>query len=214
MFTIMHISDLHRSPTHPISNEELISCLLADHERQRREIPSISSPDAVIVTGDIIQGVPLDFVDYTSELRRQYNLASEFLDELAQRFVEGDRSRIIILPGNHDVDWNTAYNSMKAIDENSPFWPQDLRRALAQQGSPFRWCWKTRRLFRINDHGTYHNRFSRFWEFFSRFYEGVKLSLPISVESYYNLFELNGGKIVVTAYSTPNMPPIPGEACH
>lgn len=143
MYTIMHISDLHRSPTHPISNDELLSCLVADQERQRREIPPISPPDAIIVTGDLIQGVPLDFDDYTSELHRQYNVAREFLIELAQRLIDGDRSRVIVLPGNHDVDWNTAQNVMKPIDENSQFWPPDIRRALFQHDSPFRWYWKT-----------------------------------------------------------------------
>jgi len=106
MFTIMHISDLHRSPTHPISNDELLSCLVADRERQRCEAPHVSPVDAIIVTGDIIQGVLLGFEDYTSELRRQYAVALQFLIELAERFVDGDRSRVILLPGNHDVDWN------------------------------------------------------------------------------------------------------------
>src|SRR5437867_6953815 len=120
MFTIMHISDLHRSPTHPISNDELISTLVVDRERQLRERQSINSINAIIVTGDIIQGVPLGFEDYTTELRQQYEVALTFLIELADRFLGGDRSHVILLSGNHDVDWNVARNAMTLVDEASP----------------------------------------------------------------------------------------------
>jgi len=98
---------------------------------------------------------------------------------------------------------------MTPVDETSKFWPQDFRRALSQHGSLFRWCWKTRQLFRVNDVDSYEKRFARFWEFFAGFYEGIDLPLQLSADKhedlfgkYYNLFELDVGKIAVAAFNS------------
>jgi len=40
-------------------------------------------PDAIVASGDIIQGVPLGTTNYRFELDRQYSVALDFLDELA-----------------------------------------------------------------------------------------------------------------------------------
>ena len=37
MFTILHISDLHRSPTDPIENSTLLGSLLSDLDRYKVE---------------------------------------------------------------------------------------------------------------------------------------------------------------------------------
>lgn len=58
-FSIMHISDLHRSPHDPISNDELISALVGDRDRYTREDPSVRPPDAIVVSGEVVQGFPL-----------------------------------------------------------------------------------------------------------------------------------------------------------
>jgi 3',5'-cyclic AMP phosphodiesterase CpdA len=58
-YTILHISDLHRSPTHPIGNDELLSSLVSDFERAATEDPTFGPPDAIVVSGDLVQGVPL-----------------------------------------------------------------------------------------------------------------------------------------------------------
>src|SRR4051812_28241311 len=112
-YSILHISDLHRSKRDPISNDELISALVGDRDRYTQEDPKIPIPQAIVVSGDLIQGVTLDTVDYTEQIKMQYEVAEAFLDELAKRFVNGDRSKVIIIPGNHDVDWNTAFKAMK-----------------------------------------------------------------------------------------------------
>src|SRR3989442_15802995 len=102
MFSILHISDLHRSPDDPISNEELLSALLRDRDRYLKEDPQVSAPQAIVVSGDIIQGVPLRATDFGPKLAEQYAVAEKFVHELANSFVDGDRSRVIIVPGNHD----------------------------------------------------------------------------------------------------------------
>src|SRR5258708_170016 len=114
-YSILHISDLHRSPTDPISNDELISALVSDRNRYVTEKPSIRAPDAIVVSGDIIQGVLLGTAEYETALAEQYATAETFLDELVKRFASNDRSRVVIIPGNHDVDWNTAFNAMAPV---------------------------------------------------------------------------------------------------
>ena len=116
-FSILHISDLHRSPRDPISNDELISALVSDRDRYVHEDPLISIPEAIVVSGDIIQGVPLGTDDFAAKLADQYAVAEQFLDELVRRFLDGDKSRLVMVPGNHDIDWNTALSALERVDE-------------------------------------------------------------------------------------------------
>jgi len=116
-FSILHISDLHRSPGDPISNDELISALIGDRDRYMHEDPAITAPGAIVVSGDIIQGVPLGTEDFAAKVEEQYAVAEEFLDHLVRRFLGGDRSKIIIVPGNHDVDRNTARSAFECVGE-------------------------------------------------------------------------------------------------
>ena len=57
MPVLMHISDLHRSTEEPVSNAELVAALERDLHRQSDEHPSISRPDALIVSGDLVKGL-------------------------------------------------------------------------------------------------------------------------------------------------------------
>src|SRR5437764_891905 len=116
-FAILHVSDIHRSPTDPIGNDELISTLVADRDAYRTESPRVPAPDAIVVSGDLVYGARLGDRDFERTLRDQYDDALEFLDRLAQRFVDGDRSRVVLVPGNHDVDWNTAFTAMRRPEE-------------------------------------------------------------------------------------------------
>ena len=56
--SVLHISDLHRDPENPIRNQVLLDSLERDRRRYTgEEMPRIRSPDLIIVSGDIIQGV-------------------------------------------------------------------------------------------------------------------------------------------------------------
>jgi hypothetical protein len=57
-----------------------------------------------------VYGVKPGATEATEELRRQYAQAEEFFVGLAERFFDGNRERIVILPGNHDV----CYEDMMA----------------------------------------------------------------------------------------------------
>ena len=199
-FSIMHISDLHRSPRDPISNDELVSALVQDRDRYILEEPSIAGPQAIVVSGDVIQGVPLDTEDFETRIEEQYAVAEEFLDELVRRFVDGDRSRLVMVPGNHDVDWNTAYSALEPVSNDSI--PGDLRAELHAEDSLLRWDWKSRRLYRIADPELYERRMGAFWRFFDRFYEGVAEPMTVQNPADVRLFSLYDDRIGVAAYNS------------
>lgn len=198
MYTLLHLSDLHRSKHDPISNDELLSCLITDSERHKTENPQITKPNAIIVSGDIIQGLPLGATDYPAALDIQYDEAIDLLAKLSDAFVEGDRSRVIIVPGNHDVDWNASRSAMEKVDIKD----QDIPALLSLAGSPYRWSWKTQELFRISDITKYETRLDSFRKLIEEFYVGTALQYPIDPNLYWNLFALDEGKIVVCAFNS------------
>lgn len=166
MFSILHISDLHRSSRDNITNDELLSAMIGDRSRYIRETPPIKAPDAIVISGDIIQGVPLDTPDAPAKLAQQYATAEAFIIELTNHFVDGDRSKVAIIPGNHDIDWVMARSAMTIVTTDDM--PKDLAAELNQDGSLYRWNWKARELFKITDAAAYQRRLEPFWSFFER----------------------------------------------
>ncbi len=199
-YSIMHISDLHRSTRDSISNEELLSALVNDRERYTREEPSIAAPQAIIVSGDIIQGVRLGTENFALEIEDQYAVAEEFLDELVSRFLDGDRSRLIMVPGNHDVDWNTAYQALEPVHTDSV--TGDIKAELYAEDSLLRWDWKNFQLYRISNTGLYEQRLAAFWRFFDRFYDGVSGLMTSQNPADARLFSLCDDRIGVAAYNS------------
>jgi hypothetical protein len=200
MFCILHITDLHRSKADPISNAELLSALLNDRTRYVREDPPISPPQAIVVSGDLVQGVGLGHPDPDTELAAQYDVAYDCLAQLTDRFVDGDRSKVILIPGNHDIDWNRARASMEAVDPKDL--PGELPWALYEPDSPYRWDWKKREIFVIRDKDTYRQRLGAFWQFFERFYTGVPGLLQVAPWLDANLYSLDQGRIGVAAFNS------------
>lgn len=200
MYTILHLSDLHRSPEEPVSNDSLIAALLTDQDRYAGETPFVQQADAIVVSGDIIQGARLGHPNWAGVIASQYAAASSFLDELAKRFLDGDRSRLVIVPGNHDVCWNTAHAAMERVAETD--YPGDIYGALIEPDSRYRWSWRDRALFRIVDEARYAQRLSAYWDFIDGFYDGVPLPIPIDRSRPYHLFELDDRRIVVATFDS------------
>ncbi len=200
MFSILHISDLHRSRDEPIDNDSLIAALLADCDRYMGELPIVPPPDAIVVSGDLIQGAPIGDANWQGAMRDQYLVASEFLDHLVRRLLGGDRSKLVIVPGNHDVCWNTSFASMERVPENE--YPRDVRTALLEPDSNYRWSWKELALYRIKDKDVYSRRLDAYWDFVESFYAGVTLQTPIDRSRGFQLFELHGRRIVVAAFDS------------
>jgi 3',5'-cyclic AMP phosphodiesterase CpdA len=103
--SIMHISDLHRDPTQGIRNGPLLRSLVNDRDRYTAGTPSIASPSLIIVSGDIVYGVQASHSAPIDALAAQYHEAETFLIDLADSFLGGDRQRLILVPGNHDVSY-------------------------------------------------------------------------------------------------------------
>ncbi|CAE6732642.1 metallophosphoesterase family protein [Paraburkholderia nemoris] len=200
VFSILHISDLHRSPSDNITNAELISALVSDRQRYLQERPSIRAPDAIIVSGDIIQGVPLNTPDAVTRLDEQYATAFAFIEELADRFVGGDHSRVILVPGNHDIDWVMSRAAMELVPTDQV--PENLLAELYRADTPYRWDWKKRELLRISDNSLYAKRLEAYWRFFTQFYSGVSGLLRVCRDQSANLYSLWDGRIGIAAFNS------------
>jgi len=200
MYSILHLSDLHRSPDDPISNDELISTLRTDRHRYVSEEPAIRTPDAIVISGDIIQGVPLGTNNHLEKLRCQYSIAEDFLARLCEEFIGGDRSRVVLLPGNHDVDWNTSRAAMTEVSADKEPRPEVAFR----EDSVYRWDWRTKHFYQIIDQNRYSRRLDAFWEFAERFYTGVPGLLRFARGSDYNVFRLCDNRIGVAAFNSCN----------
>jgi len=174
--------------------------LAHDRDRYVDEDPPVRSPDAIVVSGDIIQGVPLKTPNHEDRLKEQYQTAKDFLGQLAAIFVQGERYRVVDVQGNRDIDWNTARNAMTLVSVDDM--PSDLPTALFQEGSLYRWNWKTRELYVINDPELYAHRLDAFSDFIHEFYSGVSGLLRVSGAADANLFTLCDGRIGIAAFNS------------
>ncbi|WP_420617285.1 metallophosphoesterase [Candidatus Palauibacter sp.] len=197
MFSILHISDLHRSQEDPVTNASLLSALLTDCGRYRTETPPIPSPGAIIVSGDLVRGAAIGTHNYTDVIQRQYDDAYAFLSQLADRCVAGDRRRVVIVPGNHDVCWNTAHSAMCRVEGQQQL--SQLPGLLEDPANGYRWSWHDRHLYKVTCEDRYRERLDAYWTFVERFYRDVNLRLPLDRDRGFNLFELDEGRIIVAA---------------
>jgi 3',5'-cyclic AMP phosphodiesterase CpdA len=102
-FSILHISDLHRDLTNQLGNAPLLESLVRDVEqRYSTNDPPITKPVICIVSGDLVYGAKAGSPHFAAELTRQYNQAIELLVGIADGLFEGDRQRVVLVPGNHD----------------------------------------------------------------------------------------------------------------
>ena len=107
--SILHISDLHK--TEGVTYDTLLDSLRDDKERWKEE--NILHPDFIVISGDLIQGAYKD-----EDIQQQYAEVSLFLEKLVDDFLDGEKSRLIMVPGNHDV--NRACNSKAMTEIKAP----------------------------------------------------------------------------------------------
>ena len=198
MYTILHISDLHRRGGESVSNEEILSSLVADFHRSAMESPTLERPDAIVVSGDLVEGLSLKSAAYPESLRQQYQEAEELLVSLVVEFLGGDRSRVIIVPGNHDVDWNGVRRAFEPEERPA----NNLRWFVSDPEAGYRWSWSDRQVFRISDPECYGRRFEFFDDMYQRFYRDAPLTHAVDPSRPWNLFSLDGGNIVVGAFNS------------
>jgi predicted phosphodiesterase len=199
--SVLHISDLHRDPANPIRNDVLLDSLENDRRHySNEETPLVQSPDLIIVSGDIIQGIEPDVTDPEAQLREQYQEAFGFLSALTDRFLGGNRRRVIIVPGNHDVSAFHFEKCLRLIEI-----PSDRKKELASQlfspGSPLRWSWKKFELYEIADPILYARRLAAFADFYAQFYNGER-TYDLNPENQVDIFDFPELGIAIAGFSS------------
>lgn len=211
--SILHISDLHKDDDDDYGN--LLSSLVTDID-YCKDNKGINKPDIIVVSGDIIRGATGDNSD--EEIKRQYAQVKVFLESLVDVFLDGDKSRIVIVPGNHDIDREVSKKSMRIINVDNIDEKRKLLNQILEDSSTLRWSWSDFSFYEIFDLEEYNKRFENFIRFFNEFYNGCHIlindpkeqSLIFNYDKYkiafigfnscYNLDHLNtSGKIYPTA---------------
>ncbi|PPC99392.1 MAG: hypothetical protein CTY31_10615 [Hyphomicrobium sp.] len=199
--SILQLSDLHRDPNNPIRNDVLLQSLENDKARYtKKDDPSVRPPDVIIVSGDVIQGVWPGTPDFEARLAEQYAEALEFLSRLADRFVAGDRQRVVIVPGNHDVSACHFMESLTKVD----ILPDRKKALLSQLFSPesdLRWSWDDLALFKISDAERYKQRLAAFQKFYSDFYKATR-TYDLDATKQFDVFDYPTLDLTITAFSS------------
>ena len=86
--SILHISDLHK--TEGVTYDTLLDSLCDDKERWKEE--NILHPDFIVISGDLIQGAYKD-----EDIQQQYAEVSLFLEKLVDDFLDGEKSRLVMI---------------------------------------------------------------------------------------------------------------------
>jgi hypothetical protein len=193
-FSVLHISDLHRDLKAELANGPLLDSLIWDIERYKEQTPPIPHPSLCIVSGDLIYGVGPSHPDPVLELNRQYTQAVQFLISLADACFEGNRERIVLVPGNHDVSYPTVIASCTRIDvPSSRADKRALTDELWEPNTKLRWSWAELCFYRIHDPALYEQRLAAFAKAYKKFYSGKRAfsMLPEEQFSVFDYPELN-----------------------
>lgn len=107
-FNWLHISDVHLSDAAPYNQNRIVTCF---SESLDQLISRCGSPDAIFFTGDLgSRGKPTDYAS-----------ASNLFDSILKK-CNLDKSRLFVVPGNHDADradvkqFSRAFATMEEID--------------------------------------------------------------------------------------------------
>jgi hypothetical protein len=194
--TLLHISDLHRTSGPRLKNDELLMAITNDAMRWEQE--DIPCPDLIVVSGDLIQGTKADTADPDPEIEAQYEEAGNFLCRLAAHFVNSDMSRVVIVPGNHDVHWGRARRAMEPLTEC----PDRIDRKAFEATSNVRWNWRDQRAYTITDSGLYMSRFEHFRKFQAAFYAGLNPNPLQQDESDLIFFDYESLGLVIVGFAS------------
>ncbi len=199
--SVLHISDLQRDPANPIRNDILLDSLENDRRHYSgEETPPIRSPDLIFISGDIIQGIRPDEQDPDARLREQYHEALDFLAVLTDRFMGGDRNRVIVVPGNHDVSAYHFEKSLRRVDI-----PSDRKKELVTQlflpGSLLRWSWSDFELYEITDQTLYSQRLAAFVDFYAGFYNGAR-TYDLDPAKQIDIFDFPAFGLTIAGFSS------------
>ena len=187
-FSILHISDLHRSIANHISNDEIINSLMEDIDTCAKE--GTPKPSFVVVSGDIILGSTQPQEDKAiDEIKKQYKEADELLNDLCKAFLSGNKERMIIVPGNHDVcHWISRRSmemcSMPADETEKLNEMKEMIKSMDDENGTIRWSWEDFSFHKIVDLPLYNMRLNEFISFYNNFYEGQQIYKELREEQF------------------------------
>ncbi|WP_281886281.1 metallophosphoesterase [Paenibacillus sp. YYML68] len=201
-FSLLHISDLHRTQDY-VSNEVLITSIehVLDSYNGNDWRPSL-----IIVSGDLVQGSKSsDEAKVVEELDKQYQEAGELLDELTRIYLGGDRNKVVMIPGNHDVSF---YHSRMSMKKEEPAAGQDpihykkwLLKQMGVQRSRIRWSWQDFEFYHIVDESMYERRFEAFCRFYENFYRGER-RYTLAPGDQFDCYDFEDLNLVVIGYNS------------
>ena len=151
-----------------------------------------------MVSGDLIQGVGLAATDPDTEIEAQYREAGDFLRRLGEEFVDSDRSRIVIVPGNHDVHWCRSLDGMSPIK----LCPDGIATKALEAASGLRWDWRDRQAYEISNQSLYESRFDHFRRFREDFYKEIQPNPLAHGEGGLFFFEYPDLDILVAGFAS------------
>lgn len=205
IFTILHLSDLHRNEDGLVKNDQLLTSLILDADNYTKpNLENIPRPSVIIISGDIIYGSHnSDEAQANLEIQNQYNEATNFLNSLVTEFLDGDKSKIIIIPGNHDIQWKTSKDSMEKID-HTLLTSTDKKSNVKDITDPkqsIRWSWNELNFYKIEDESIYNSRLKMFSEFYESFYEGKRI-YSLDPDEQYEIFDIPYYNLTVVGYNS------------
>ncbi len=201
-FAILHISDLHRDRGNEVRTGWLLDSLERDFTQFSHQDPQIMIPALCVVSGDLVYGISPGTSDVEGELKRQYGQTKEFLVGLADQFFNGNRERIVILPGNHDVCFDNVIKSVQKIE--IPTQQETKARLVAELFAPnsqLRWSWQDLCFFKIINAEQYRDRFRYFATMYEGFYEGER-TYPLAPEMQLDVFDFHDLDFCVIALNS------------
>lgn len=161
-YSILHISDIHKIVG--VEYAPLFQSLRRDLDTYT-EHEGIAAPTFVVVSGDLIQG------GYTEEeIREQYSEVESFLVSVCDLYLHGDRNKLIVVPGNHDVSRVATIASLHPSAKDYGISKETFFRG----ANYIRWNWEDHQFYEITDADTYKQRFNLFVEFYNRFFDGIR----------------------------------------
>lgn len=163
-YTILHISDLHKSEED--SYKDLMESLRMDCETYEQE--GIKKPEIIVVSGDIAEGA--EGPDADAKIEKQYAEAGALLQQMTDYFLEGDKTRVIIVPGNHDVYREICKEACAPSISDK----KEDYKVFRTGESNIRWSWNEFAFYKIADRDKYEKRFCHFVKFYNDFYGGIR----------------------------------------
>ena len=171
-------------------------------DRERYVNEGLPTPDIAIVSGDIVYGVNTSNADSDAALKRQYDEALDFLARLADTFFSGNRERVILVPGNHDVSHPHVMRATEMAELPTESEKRKmLARELVSENSVWRWVWTDFALRRIVNPEEYNRRMEPFALFFKAFYEGRR-NFSLDPAAQFSLHDFPDLGVVIAGLSS------------